>query len=109
MNCLFCQQDLILYRTVNGEKRYDCTPCHASFFYDTEEKGLLCHYFDHGKYRAIFWENGVHYGGETLENQRAFYLFEFPDTSVMIIHLDFFPPLTPQNIAGKLPTLLVWS
>lgn len=49
------------------------------------------------------------FGGNTSDCFRIMRMHPYPRTVEVIVSLDFYPDITPENIVQKLPTLILFS
>jgi hypothetical protein len=105
MNCLFCQQPVQTVKTTNGAPceegatlisyRY-CAACQTRYH-------QTYHYFIYQNFSIFFFYSGIN---------AATPLFRIWDNAYgkdkLVLDLNFWPTITPQNVAIRLPLLLAF-
>lgn len=120
-NCIFCNEitDMMSHlqstrnvgdedERVDMEHDFYCAPCKARLSYENEV--LIRYSFQYRRFSLVFWTGApsryplpdysfllakMEYESETHVEQ-------------YVVAFDFLPNLTPQNVATKLPTILVF-
>ena len=93
-NCLFCNNEMV-NAAISMDAWFRCTKCRP--FVTLSSCKNYCFILDH-KDISYFFNFDI--------NDRTFSLY---DTKKFIMHLDFWPDITPTNAAHKISTLLTFS